>query len=193
MKPLRNQLCPVVFFATALTVCAPAIAWDLNGTRSITIHSRDGQSIPIGSVNFKPAGSAATDRIAVTVQMDHSRFKDFFLSMKEFKCLEGAEEIFCHVPYPYANPGTVTATDFAWLEHALMFMFKAQAEFGAKLWNGVYFKLALTEKGLVGRPQAVDLNQIGAPPTDTSVPPYGPRERSDIAPEARLFNRITIE
>lgn len=193
MNLLRNHLSTLTILVAALAVCTPASAWELNGTRSITIHSRDGRSIPIGSVSFKPAGSAATDRIAVTVLMDYSRFKDFFLSMKEFKCLEGADEIFCHVPYPYPNPGTVTATELDWLEHALMFMFKAQAEFGAKLWNGVYFKLALTEKGLVGRPQAIDLNQIGAPPADTSVPPYGPRERSDIAPEARWFNKITIE
>lgn len=193
MNSLRHRPCTLVVFIAALALCTPAAAWELNGTRSITIHGRDGQSIPVGTVNFKPAGSAATDRIAVSVQMDYRRFKDYFLSMKEFKCLEGAEEIFCHVPYPYANPGTVTATDFAWLEHSLMFMFKAQAEFGAKLWNGVYFRLALTEQGLVGQPQAIDLNQIGAPPTDTGVPPYGLGERSEIAADARWFNKITIE
>jgi hypothetical protein len=193
MKPLRNHLCTLAVFVAALSAVMPAAAWELNGTHRITMHSRDGQSVPIGAVSFRPAGSDPGERFAVTVQMDYSRFKDYFLSMKEFKCLEGPDEIFCHVPYPYPNPGTVTATDLAWLEHALMFMFKAQSEFGAKLWNGVYYKLTLTGQGLTGRPQAIDLNQIGAPPADTRIPPYGPGERSDIAAEARWFNRITIE
>jgi len=120
-------------------------------------------------------------------------FKDFFLSMKEFKCLESAVEIFCHVPYPYPQPGTVSATDLAWLEHALLFMFKTPAEFGAKLWNGVYFQLQPTERGWEGRPQAIDLNRISAPPAQPGTPPFRPALRDDIAPAARYFNRLTIE
>lgn len=187
---LLNRFIRAAVAITIMASCLPANAWDLAGTKVITIHSRDGKSVDIGTVDFKPAD--AKGRIPVAVRMDHDRFKDFFLSMKEFKCLEGLDEVFCHVPYPYTNPATVTATDLAWLEHALMFMFKAPKEFGAKLWNGVYYKLTLTGQGLVGSTQAVDLNQIGAPPADLNVPPYGPGERSDIPPEVRWFNKITI-
>jgi hypothetical protein len=189
-----NLLNRFIRAAAAIAIVAfsvPVSAFDLSGSKVITLHSRDGKSVAIGTVDFKPVD--AQGRIPVTVRMEHERFKDFFLSMKEFKCLEGMDEVFCHVPYPYSNPATVTATDLAWLEHALMFMFKAPKEFGAKLWNGVYYKLTLSGQGLVGRPQAVDLNQIGAPPADLNVPPYGPGERSDIAPEARWFNKITIQ
>ena len=112
--------------------------------------------------------------------------------MREFKCREGATEILCFVPYPYANPGRVSPDNLVWLEHALLFFYKAPRDFGAKLWNGVYFKLAMTEHGLVGTPQAVDLNLIGAPPANLDIPPYGPNERSDIAADARWFNRLTI-
>ena len=53
--------------------------------------------------------------------------------------------------------------------------------------------MTLTDKGIVGTPQAVDLVQIGAPPANTSIPPYGPADRNDISPNSRWINRLTIE
>ena len=168
----------------------PAAAQPLAGTRQITLHPRDGAAVALGTVTFTPA---ADGRSRFALALRHEAFKDFFLSMKEFKCVESPVEIFCHVPYPYPQPGTVSATDFAWLEHSLLFMFKTPSEFGAKLWNGVYFQLAPTDRGLEGRPQAVDLNRISAPPDPPGVPPFRPALRDDIAPAARYFNRLTIE
>jgi hypothetical protein len=168
---------------------APAAALELSGSKTITLHSRDGQTVPIGQLKFQPQGGGAR----FVIELDHLRLKDYFLSMKEFKCLESAAEVLCHVPYPYANPRTVAAGDLGWLEHGLMFFFKTPQDFGAKLWNGVYFQLRETPTGLIGTPQAIDLNMIGAPPADLSVPPYGPAERSEIDPGARWFNRLSIE
>lgn len=172
-----------------LWASAGAQAWDMNGEKTLRLHSRDGRATVVGSVVFTPAG----ERTAVKVRMDPERLQDFFLSMREFKCLEGQGEVLCHVPYPYPNPATVTPADLRWLEHALLFMFKTPKDFGAKLWNGVYFRLQRSERGLVGTPQAVDLNQIGAPPSNPTLPPYGPAERSDFAPEARWFHQLSIE
>lgn len=180
----------------ALLALAPlsAQAWDLAGPHAVLLQARDGSRLQLGTVTFGPADNG---RSAFTLVMDPARFKDFFLSMKEFKCLEGGGEVFCHVPYPYPQPGTVSvqpgASDFAWLEHSLLFMFKTPTEFGAKLWNGVYFQLRLTDKGLEGRPQAVDLNRISAPPDKPGPPPFRPALRDDIAPGARWFERLTIE
>lgn len=127
-----------------------------------------------------------------TLKLEPGRFKDFFLSMREFKCIDTPAEIHCHAPYPYANPGTVTATDFTWLEHALLFFYKTPDEFGAKLWNGLYYRLQITDDGLVGTPQAIDLNQIAAPPEDPTVPPFDALSRSDIEPGARAFVKLVI-
>ena len=162
-----------------------------SGTKTIVLHSRNGEALPIGQVKFRPAGG----RTAYEVEIDHHRFKDFFLSMKEFKCLEGegGAEVFCHVPYPYPHPRTVTEKDLSWLEHELLFFFKTPQDFGAKLWNGILFRLDATPKGWVGTPMAVDLNLIGAPPDRADVAPYGAGERSEIDPARRWFNRITIE
>lgn len=168
----------------------PATAQPLQGTRQLLLHNRDGGTVALGTVSFTPQ---ADGRSAFALNLKHEAFKDFFLSMKEFKCVESPTEVFCHVPYPYPQPGTVSATDLAWLEHALLFMFKTPAEFGARLWNGVYFQLRATELGLEGRPQAVDLNRISAPPDKPGVPPFRPALRDDIAPGARFFNRLTLE
>jgi hypothetical protein len=191
----RARSGPGLALAAALALtAAPALGWDATGSHPVLLHHRDGGRIHLGTVDFTPA---ADGRTAFVLKLAQEPFKDFFLSMKEFKCVESPAEVFCHVPYPYPQPGTVQLTsatpDLAWLEHALLFMFKTPAEFGAKLWNGVYFQLKLTGRGLEGTPQAVDLNRISAPPDKPGVPPYRPALRDDIAPGARFFNRLTIE
>lgn len=169
-------------------LAAPAHAWEASGTRDIVLHTRDGNQLPIGTVSFTPRG----ERIAFTLHLDEKRFKDFFLSMKEFKCLESSEEILCHLPYPYPNPGSITPDDLTWLEHALLFLYKRPTDFGAKLWNGLYYKMQITPDGIVGTPQAIDLNLISAPPTTPDIPPFGPGERSDIPPGSRWIERLII-
>jgi hypothetical protein len=177
--------------APPLAVHPQPAAPALDGSRTITLHARDGSSVPIGKVHFSPA---AGGRSAFRIERDAKAFTDHFLSMREFKCVEGRGEILCHVPYPYPQPGLVSAGDLAWLEHSLMFMYKLPGDFGAKLWNGVYFRLQPAPGGgWVGTPQAVDLNFIGAPPARPEVPPYGAARRDDIRPGTRWFERLTIE
>jgi hypothetical protein len=173
---------------TTAPMVAPAWAWELNGTKSVSLITRDGATLPIGSVTFQPQG----DHVGFSLHLDTGRFKDFFLSMKEFKCLEGPDEIQCHVPYPYANPATIRGDDFSWLEHSLLFLHKTPKEFGAKLWNGLYYRLKRTDKGLVGTPMEVDLNAIASPPDDPSRPPFGPEARTDIAPGSRWITGLEI-
>ena len=190
---LASWLPAALMLTTALTTALAlpaAAAADLAGTRQVLLHGRDGSRIHLGDVAFT---AQADGRSAFALTLRHAPFKDYFLSMKEFKCVEGGTEIFCHVPYPYAQPATVGPGDLAWLEHALLFMFKTPAEFGAKLWNGVYFQLTPTERGFDGRPQAVDLNRISAPPDKPGLPPYRPALRDDIPAGARWFGRLTIE
>ncbi len=173
-----------------LGVTMPAWSWDLAGTKSVVLHTRDGRQLAIGSVSFQPRDDGRTGFV---LTMDRARFTDHFLSMKEFKCVEGDGEVFCHVPYPYPQPGTVAASDLAWLEHSLLFLFKLPGEFGAKLWNGIYFRLQPGDRGLVGTPQAIDLNLISAPPTQSAVAPYRPALRHDLPPGARWVTHLTIE
>jgi hypothetical protein len=168
----------------------PGAAWEPNGTQRITAHLADGQQAVLGTVTFTPA-AASTAAFRVTMRTE--AFSDHFLSMREFKCLEGARELSCHVPFPYPNPGTLGPGDYAWLEHSLLFFYKAPADFGAKLWNGLYFEFRPTDTGLVGLPKAVDLNLIAAPARDPSKAPLRPALRHDIPADARWIRRLVIE
>ena len=109
----------------------------------------------------------------------------------QMKCLEGPE-LWCHIPYPYAQPRVVTADDFRWLSHDLLFMYKQASEFGANFWNGIYYNFSMSEGGLEGRAQAVDLNHLAAPPDDLDVPPYGEWDREDIDTSKRWLPTLVI-
>jgi hypothetical protein len=174
-----------------LTAPVGAQAFELQGEKALIAQTRDGTSTRIGSVFFEPASQAG--RTAFRVKMDHAALRDYFLSMREFKCLPAEAEVSCYVPYPYAQPGTIAPNDLGWLEHSLLFLYKQPRDFGAKLWNGMIFKLSPTPEGFVGSPQAVDLNRISAPPDDLSVPPYGPFDRDDFPPGARWVTSVRIE
>lgn len=164
-----------------------AEAWDMMGTKRIELRTRDGDIIPVGSVTFEPDGPGSRFKLA----LDLTDFRDHFLSMREFKCVEGPE-LQCYVPYPYKNPATVTRADLSWLEHSLIFFFKAPTDYGAKLANGLYYTMRVTDAGIVGTPQSVDLNEIAAPPGNLDVPPLGPESRSDIEPRARWIEGLFI-
>lgn len=191
MHPTR--LCLVLWMCAGFVGAAVAQAPPLDGTKRLALHARDGTRVEIGSVRFDPVPGGDAESRRFVVVIDHTPFRDHFLSMREFKCLDGTGEILCHVPYPYPRPDTVTIRELAWLEHALMFMFKKPADFGARLWNGVYWQLRVTPHGLVGQPQAVDLNLIAAPPARPNVPPYRPALRDDMPPGSRWFVQLTID
>lgn len=141
---------------TMLAVVAPA--------DDVLLADNAGQTTVIGSIEFHDDGSYALD-------IDHGVFKDFFLSMKEMKCLEG-REIWCHIPYPYAMPRTVSADDYRWLSQDLLFMYKSPGEFGANLWQGIYYRIEESDDGLVGTAMHVDLNELAAPPDSLEAPYY---------------------
>lgn len=170
-------------------ICPRTLAWELAGEHEIRLHDQAGGSVSIGTLRV----DAGKNPHPFELSIETARFKDFFLSMREFKCLETPEEVFCRVPYPHDNPMTLARDNLAWLEHALLFFYKRPGEFGANLWNGIYYQLEVTDAGLVGTPRAVDLNQISAPPEDPSVPPFADWMRSEIDPEDRAFFKLTIQ
>jgi hypothetical protein len=185
----RNKPMKILTTVLAMTACvcpiAALAAGPLEGKKDVVLNTRDGQTMMIGTVSFTPKG----DRTGFDLQLDPSKFQQFFLSMKEFKCVEGAE-IFCHVPY--TDPDTVTATDLSWLEHRLIFFFKQPADYGAKLTNGIIYTMKINDGSIVGTPQGIDLNAIAAPPSDLTVAPYPASERYNVEPGARWIQSITI-
>lgn len=183
----RPLIVPCILAALALPAGA---AFEFSGLKSIVAVTADGSRLTIGTAEFRPAdGGAATFRISFRSEA----FTDHFLSMREFKCIPAAREISCHVPYPYPHPARVGPGNLAWLEHSLLFLHKSPAEFGAKLWNGVYYEFREQGGSLIGRPAAVDLNEISAPPKDPSVPPFRKALRHDMPDRARWITELIVE
>jgi hypothetical protein len=165
------------------------LAFEFNGVKSIVAVTADNTKTPIGTVEFKPEADGVGFKVALNKQL----FTDYFLSMREFKCLPADKEISCYVPYPYQHPAKIKADDLAWLEHNLLFLYKIPSEYGANLWNGVYYEFQERDAVLVGVPKAVDLNEIAAPPSDTSIPPFSKETRGELAADARWLKEIIIE
>lgn len=190
-SPRRFKRLPAVLAGLAVfTTVSPAWAFDFAGTKSLIAVTADGQRKPIGTVQFAPAQDGlATFKVVLRTEV----FTDHFLSMREFKCLTGVKEVSCYVPYPYAHPATVGPGRLVWLEHSLLFLSKSPAEFGARLTNGVIYEFREQGAALVGRPMAVDLNEISAPPVDTSVPPFGTAQRQEMDASARWVRELVIE
>jgi len=190
IKSLRAKLSTTLMALGLWLLPGFGYAWQMEGEKTITAHTRDQQHIVIGTVRFTPLDDGST---GFELTMNHGKFTDYFLSMKEFKCLGSTVEVTCHVPYPYRHPAKITGGDYAWLEHNLLFLFKLPAEFGAKLWNGLYFKFRLTDNGLLGEPMAIDLNHISAPPEKLAIPPYGQDARDPVPTGARWLESVTIQ
>lgn len=174
--------------AAAMATCAAA--QQPAGSKQIRLHTRDGASLVVGEVLFQPQ---AGGRTGFEVKLAREDMTDYFLSMREFKCLKGEGEVLCAVPYPYKQPGSIAAGDLAWLEHSLLWLRNKPGDHGAKLSEGVYFALTPTATGgFEGRLQSVDLQVIGAP-LDNPAPPYKPALRGDVNVATRWFQRLSID
>jgi hypothetical protein len=158
------------------------------GTKQINLLDNKGKELLIGSINF----SAQETTIHYQIHLDDKLFKDYFLSMKEMKCLEGPE-LWCHLAYPYDNPKQITKTDFSWLAHDLLFMYKKSSEFGANFNNGIYYDFKIESDKLIGTAMALDLNLLAAPPEDETKPPVTIHDIDEIEPTNRWLPIIEIK
>lgn len=130
----------------------------------ITLENKSSQSIDIGTLKVSETGN-------YELNINYDGFQDYFLSMKEMKCLEGPE-LWCHLRYPYDNPHDISNGDARWLSHDLLFMYKRPDQFGAKFWQGIYYQIETSDDGFIGHAMAIDLNELASPPDDTRKPYY---------------------
>ena len=169
------------------SAAAPATA--LAGTKTITLVTAGGDRVALGSVTFTPDGDGA--RIAV--KLDNPALTPEFLSMRPFNCLHDAKEWWCHLAYPYELAGRVTAADLTDLEYSLLFIGKGPNAYGIDAWNGLYFRLALGEDGVIsGAMHETDLNALAVPPVDRKARLIGPEALTKVEPGAHRFQRVEI-
>jgi hypothetical protein len=147
MRSFIQRFCQIAVMLNCLFTSAWADEFNLEGTKQVFAVTRDGTRLQLGHVQFT---RIAADITQFNLKVESPLLVDHFLSMKEFKCLDGATEVTCHVPYPYRNPNTITGGNLVWLEHSLLFLFKQPRDFGAKLWNGSYYQFEVVGQRLIG-------------------------------------------
>lgn len=158
------------------------------GTKKIHLVDNKGDKYFIGTVTF----SNKAEKTHYQMDIEHQIFKDYFLSMKEMKCLEGPE-LWCHLAYPYSSPRNITTTDFSWLSHDLLFMYKKASQFGANFYQGIYYNFKHSSDKLIGTAMAVDLNLLAAPPQNTTLPPITAQDIDELEPANRWLPKIEIK
>jgi hypothetical protein len=174
-------------FSLAL-IATPALAELPTGERSIILSSAT-EKIDIGTVIFD--GSGQSRKISVKIKDD--LFKDHFLSMRPFKCLEGVK-FYCHLPYPYAWRGEISESDLTDLEYALLFVQKEPTAYGINLWNGIYFQLNLDAEGKIsGTLHEVDMDTLASPPAVGNFRPLTEDMLTKTSDDGQWLPQVTIE
>jgi hypothetical protein len=158
------------------------------GTKKVSLLDNKGKKLTIGSIVF----STKNNIIHYKINLEHKLFKDYFLSMKEMKCLEGPE-LWCHLAYPYNSPKKITQTDFTWLSHDFLFMYKKNSEFGANFYNGIYYDFKIESDKLVGTAMTLDLNLLASPPEDKTTPPITVNDIDELELTNRWLPMIEIQ
>ena len=172
-----------VFFASA------ALATPFSGEKTAHLVAADGTRTPVADIVFTPDGDGASYEIALR----EGPFSDHFLSMRPFKCLEGAAKHWCHIAYPYENRRRVTAADQTDLEYDLLFIWKGATEYGINMWNGVYYAIEPDGDRLVGRLHEVDMGLLAAPPAPGDLRPLGADDLHESDPEGHWLPMLVIE
>lgn len=178
---LSFLLCVIVSSTQANTI--------LSGSKTISLIGNDGKPFKIGEIVFANQGQ----KINYTIDLNASEFSSEFLSMRPFICLRFDNKMLCHLPYLYEKKSYITRNDLVDLEYDLLFLHKTADEFGINAWNGLYYDLKITEKGLEGVLKEVDLNILSAPPEEGNRRPITEDMLHEADPEQHLFPRLVIE
>jgi len=181
----------VIGLLAALMVFAggAALARPLEGKKAIYLVTAAGQEMMLGTVTFTPKGGHSEYVLA----LEDAPFTDHFLSMRPFKCIEGADETVCHLPYPYKLRRQVAGDDLTDLEHELLFLHKGAGEYGINFWNGIYYDLAVTEDGSIkGSQKAIDMNMLASPPAQDYVRLISKDDLVEVDGANRRFPTLVI-
>ena len=151
------------------TAAAPAAPL-ADGRHRVVLETAQGEAVEIAVLEV--AGGA------YTVTRAAAPFTDHFLSMRPFKCLEGPDKHWCHVPYPY-EIARATGEGLTDLEYDFLFLWKNATDYGINMWNGVYYVLSDGPDGITGHLHEMDMDILSAPPEAGDLRPV---TRADLEP-----------
>lgn len=166
-----------------------ASAAPLDGQKQIYALDSSNHKILIGQVNFVETEGA----VSYTIDLSSGPFTEHFLSMRPFRCLEGPDKHWCHVPYPYTLRRQVSQNDLTDLEYDLLFIHKGATEYGIDMWNGVYYQLRIDGDHLVGTLHEMDMGLLSAPPEDGNLRPVSEQDIHASDPDSHWLPQLIIE
>lgn len=153
--------------------------------RNVFLEDGQGKRIEIASVQID--GERRYD-----IMLNQDVFTDHFLSMRPFKCVEGPEKHWCHVPYPYEIKRDISK-DLTDLEYDFLFLWKSSTDYGIDTWNGVYYQLEAQEAAWVGTLHEIDLGELGIPPEDGDLRPIQAKDLHETEGDSHWLPRLIIE
>jgi len=154
-------------------------------TRGVFLETNDGTRTRIATLDIADDGGYG-------VTMATAPFGDHFLSMRPFKCLEGADKNWCHVPYPYEIARNI-AQDLTDLEYDFLFLWKKKTDYGIDMWNGIYYRIEDQGDQMVGTLHEMDMDLLSAPPAAGITRPLRAQDIHPSDPDSHWLPRLVIE
>lgn len=186
----RPAVLTLAILASVALFVPQAVADLVNGTKTVTLFTADGEKQVIGQVELKPGA----DGTEAAFSLGAPEFENKFLSMRPFQCLTDPKEWWCHLEYPWGLRKHISKDDLTDLEYQLLFLFKPPSSFGVDAWNGLYFKLAVEDDGVIrGDVHEVDLNELAVEPKEEFARPITPSLLTKVKPTSHRFARIEIK
>jgi len=74
-----------------------------------------------------------------------------------------------------------------------LFIWKKASDYGINMWNGVYYRFELTESGLVGTLNEMDMDILSAPPEAGDLRPVGEYDIEPGDPDSHWLPTLRIE
>ena len=157
-------------------------AADVDG-KTVYLEAADGTRIEIATL-AGPTGSYA-------MTLNDAVFTDHFLSMRPFRCIEGPDKTWCHVPYPYEITRDIS-TELTDLEYDFLFVWKGRTDYGINMWNGVYYRLTPEGDDLVGRMHEMNMDMLAVPPEAGELRPIRDIDLEEADPESHWLPVLRI-
>lgn len=192
MDEKRHRTARAALLALLFIVTAGAPQWlraqDLTGEKRVLLLGAGGERLEIGRVRFEPVSA---DRWRFRFVLASEGFTERFLAMRPFRCVAGASQQLCH--FPYGSEDTVSRDDLLPLEYALMFIATKPGALHISGRDGLFYKLAFTERGLRGELHDVDLDPIITPREGGTLRPIGYRQLDRADPKSHWLPALLIE
>jgi hypothetical protein len=183
-----QRLSPLLFLIFITLFSNNSSAIDTDRSMTITLHASDEESVDIGQVTF----TAKEGGYSYELTLDEDKFEKQFLSMRPFDCMQKPKIMICHLPYPYQNNRFISNDDMTDLEYDILFLHKYPGEYGINAYNGIYYQMKMTDKGIKGLLHDVDMNELKVPPEEGNLRPITPDMLYEASPTKHWFMNVLI-